>query len=436
VGKQLSLQSIGEDLLDSQEDKLQKSLLIFACSFMNLVVMLWLAVYWFMGLNFSSNVPLAYQAISISSLAYFYKTRNFAPFRFIQLTLFLFAPFVMQWSIGNSVTSSGVMLWALLAPIGALVVSGWKDSIPWFIAYLSLTFVSGAFDFMLGDTTVTKVPMKTIGVFFALNFAAMSSIVYFLVRYFVLETEKIKNELDQQHTLLEEEQKKSERILLNVLPANIAERLKNNPGLIADGYADVTVMFADLVNFTQLTQQMSPEQMVGILNTVFTWFDALTERHGLEKIKTIGDAYMVVGGLARERENYVADMANLAFDMMDFVASHPALVRRNLGLHIGISTGPVVAGVIGTKRFNFDLWGDTVNVSSRLTDDAPEGYILTDKSTYNRLRLDYMFGPPIILNLKGKGEVTSYQLVGKQTAAQKNKSIAYLPRVGSESKSV
>ena len=138
----------------------------------------------------------------------------------------------------------------------------------------------GAFDYMLGDTTVTKVPMKTIGVFFALNFAAMSSIVYFLVRYFVLETEKIKKQLDQQHDLLAEEQKKSERILLNVLPANIAERLKNNPGLIADGYADVTVMFADLVNFTQLTQQMSPEQMVGLLNTVFTWFDALTEKIG------------------------------------------------------------------------------------------------------------------------------------------------------------
>ncbi len=436
MSKQFTLQSIGEDLLDTQEDKLQKSLLIFACAFMNLAVMLWLAIYWFMGLNFSSNVPLAYQAISITSLAYFYKTRNFAPFRFIQLTLFLFAPFVMQWSIGNSVTSSGVMLWALLAPIGALVVSGWRDSIPWFIAYLSLTFVSGAFDYMLGDTTVTKVPMKTIGVFFALNFAAMSSIVYFLVRYFVLETEKIKKQLDQQHDLLAEEQKKSERILLNVLPANIAERLKNNPGLIADGYADVTVMFADLVNFTQLTQQMSPEQMVGLLNTVFTWFDALTERHGLEKIKTIGDAYMVVGGLAREREEYVADMANLAFDMMDFVASHPALVRRNLGLHIGICTGPVVAGVIGTKRFIFDLWGDTVNVSSRLTDDALEGYILTDKATYNRLRLDYMFEPPNMLNLKGKGEVASYRLVGKIAPAQKNSNIAYFPGVGTESKSV
>lgn len=435
MGKQFSLQSIGEDLLDTQEDKLQKSLLIFACAFMNLAVMLWLAIYWFMGLNFSSNVPLAYQAVSISSLAYFYKTKNFAPFRFIQLTLFLFAPFIMQWSIGNSVTSSGVMLWALLAPIGALVVSGWRDSIPWFIAYISLTIVSGAFDYMLGDTSVSNVPMKTIGVFFALNFAAMSSILYFLVRHFVLETGKIKSQLDQQHALLAEEQKKSERILLNVLPANIAERLKNNPGLIADGYADVTVMFADLVNFTQLTEQMSPEQMVSLLNTVFTWFDSLTEKHGLEKIKTIGDAYMVVGGLSRERSEYVADMANLAFDMMDFVASHPALVKRNLGLHIGISTGPVVAGVIGTKRFIFDLWGDTVNVASRLTDDAHEGHILTDKHTYNRLRLDYVFEPPSMLNLKGKGEVASYRLSGKAGGTEKkNSNIAYFPGVGVESK--
>lgn len=436
MSKRFSLQSIGEDLLDTQEDKLQKSLLIFACAFMNLAVMLWLAIYWFMGLNFSSNVPLGYQAISIASLVYFYQTRNFAPFRFIQLTLFLFAPFIMQWSIGSSVTSSGVMLWALLAPIGALVVSGWRDSIPWFIAYISLTFVSGAFDYMLGDTAVTKVPMKTIGVFFALNFAAMSSIVYFLVRHFVLETEKIKNQLDQQHALLAEEQKKSERILLNVLPANIADRLKNNPGLIADGYADVTVMFADLVNFTQLTEQMSPEQMVSLLNTVFTWFDSLTEKHGLEKIKTIGDAYMVVGGLSRERDDYVADMADLAFDMMDFVASHPALARRNLGLHIGICTGPVVAGVIGTKRFIFDLWGDTVNVASRLTDDASEGNILTDKLTYNRLRLDYMFEPPSMLNLKGKGDVASYRLTGKAGKAKTASKIAYFPDVASQSTSV
>jgi len=399
--------------MDTQEEKLRKSLLIFAAAFMTFAVMFWLAIYWAMGMNFSSNVPLGYQVISVSSLVYYVRTRNFVVLRFVQLSLFLFAPFIMQWSIGSSVSSSGVALWALLAPIGALVASNWRESIPWFIAYIVLTVVSGFFDYYLGTGTNTGIPLNVIGVFFALNFAAMSSMLYFLVRHFVIETEKIKTQLDQQHALLAEEQKKSERVLFNVLPSKIAERLKNNQGLIADGYADVTVMFADLVNFTQLTEQMSPEQMVGLLNTVFSGFDDLSEKYGLEKIKTIGDAYMVVGGLSRERPDYVEDMANMAIEMLDFVSKHPILVKRDLGIHIGIATGPVVAGVIGTKRFIYDLWGDTVNIASRLTDDAREGNILTDKLTYNRLRHDFLFEAPNILNVKGKGEMASYRLIGR-----------------------
>jgi class 3 adenylate cyclase len=400
-------------MMETQEEKLRKSLLIFASAFMTLGVMLWLAIYWLMGINFSANVPLGYQVISVASLVYYMKTRNFEVLRFVQLTLFLFAPFIMQWSIGSSVSSSGVALFALLAPVGALVVAGWRESIPWFIAYIVLTVVSGFFDWYLGTGEATGIPMNTIGVFFALNFAAMSAILYFLVRYFVIETEKIKRQLDEQHALLAEEQKKSERVLFNVLPSTIAERLKNNQGLIADGYADVTVMFADLANFTQMTEQMSPEQMVGLLNTVFSGFDELSEKHGLEKIKTIGDAYMVVGGLSRERPDYVEDMANMAIEMLDFVASHPLLLKRELGIHIGIATGPVVAGVIGTKRFIYDLWGDTVNIASRLTDDAGEGSILTDKATYNRLRHDFLFEPPTTINVKGKGEITTYRLLGR-----------------------
>ncbi len=422
MGDAGGMPEIGAEVTDTQEDKLRKNLLIFASAFMTFAVMLWLAIYWMLGVNFSSNVSLGYQAISVASLVYYMKTRNFEVLRFVQLTLFLFAPFVMQWSLGSSVTSSGVTLWALLAPIGALVVSGWRESIPWFFAYIVLTAVSGFFDYVLGSGGSGGIPMNTIGVFFALNFAAMSSLLYFLVRYFVIETEKIKRQLDQQHALLAEEQKKSERVLFNVLPTNIAERLKNNQGLIADGYADVTVMFADLVNFTQLTEQMSPEQMVGLLNTVFSGFDELSEKYGLEKIKTIGDAYMVVGGLTRDRTDYVADMANMAIEMNEFVARHPALVKRNLGIHIGIATGPVVAGVIGTKRFIYDLWGDTVNVASRLTDDARQGYILTDKLTYNRLRQDFLFEPPSVLNVKGKGEMASYRLVGRIGQASGNSS--------------
>ncbi|MHB1115619.1 adenylate/guanylate cyclase domain-containing protein [Sideroxydans sp.] len=409
----IDTQQIDPEILDTQEDKLRKSLLIFAAAFMTFAVMFWLAIYWMMGLNFSSNVPLVYQIISVGSLVYYMKTRNFEVLRFVQLNLFLFAPFVMQWSIGSSITSSGVALWALLAPIGALVVSSWKESVPWFVAYMVLTGVSGFFDFYLGTGSTTGIPLNTIGFFFALNFAAMSAILYFLVRYFVIETEKIKHQLDEQHALLAEEQKKSERVLFNVLPSNIAERLKSNEGLIADGYADVTVMFADLVNFTQLTEQMSPEQMVGLLNTVFSGFDELSEKYGLEKIKTIGDAYMVVGGLTRERPDYAADVVNMGLEMIEFVNKHPLAAKRNLGVHIGIATGPVVAGVIGTKRFIYDLWGDTVNIASRLTDDAKSGHILTDRLTFNRLRHEYLFEPPNVLNVKGKGEMTSYRLTGR-----------------------
>ncbi|MCR4297937.1 MAG: adenylate/guanylate cyclase domain-containing protein [Gallionella sp.] len=409
----INLPEIAAETTDTQEEKLRKSLLIFACAFMNLAVVLWLAIYWMMGLHFSANVPLGYQLISVASLIYYFKTRRFAPFRFVQLSLFLFAPFIMQWSIGSSVTSSGVMLWALLAPIGALVVSSWRESIPWFIAYVVMTVVSGVFDYFLSTGAEGGLPMKTIGVFFALNFAAMSSIIYFLVRYFVVEMDRIKNQLDQQHQLLAEEQKKSERVLLNVLPSSIAQRLKNHDGLIADGHADVTVMFADLVNFTQLTESLSPEQMVSLLNTIFSGFDELSEKYGLEKIKTIGDAYMVVGGLTRNRPDYTRDIADLALEIRQFVGSHSDLSRFKLGIHTGIATGPVVAGVIGTKRFIYDLWGDTVNIASRLTDEAVQDVIQVDKTTYNRIRYDYTFEPPATIYVKGKGEMVMYRLTGR-----------------------
>jgi len=397
----------------AQEDKLHRDLLIFACAFMNLAVVLWLAIYWIMGLHFSANVPLVYQLISVASLVHYLKTKKFEIFRFVQLSLFLFVPFVMQWTIGNAVTASGVMLWALLAPVGALVVSGWRESVPWFIAYIVMTVVSGSFDFYLGTEDNSGVSMKAIGFFFALNFAAMSSIMYFLMRHFVVAMDKIKNQLDQQHQLLAEEQNKSERVLLNVLPSSIAQRLKNHQGLIADGHADVTVMFADLVNFTQLTESLSPEQMVGLLNTVFSGFDELCEKYGVEKIKTIGDAYMVVGGLNRNNVDYTRDIADLSLEMREFVITNPNLSRFKLGIHTGIATGPVVAGVIGTKRFIYDLWGDTVNIASRLTDEAVQDVIQVDKTTYNRIRQDYAFEPPATIHVKGKGEMVMYRLTGR-----------------------
>jgi adenylate cyclase len=423
------LQALGERVIterDSEQERLHKTLAIFACGLMGFGAIVWLAIYQLMGIKFSATVPLTYLAVSAASLAYFIWNRNFALFRFIQTSLFLFVPFIMQWSIGSYVSSSGVMLWALLAPVGVMIFQGPRESLPWFFAYIVMTAVSGFFDYYLGEGMQQGVNMQTIAVFFALNFAAMSTIIYLLISYFVRQRNKLQERLDAQHKLLQEEQEKSERLLLNILPGPIATRLKEHHVTIADGFADVTVMFSDIINFTQLSEEMPPKFMVTLLNEVFSHFDQLAEKHGLEKIKTIGDAYMVAGGLdvhhradhaTAPEHDYTAAMCELAIDMRDYMSSLSGIRTSRLQIHVGIGTGPVVAGVIGTKKFIYDLWGDTVNIASRVTSEATAGRILVDAMTHRRVRDLFEFEGPQTLNVKGKGEVTAYRLMGRKGAA-------------------
>jgi adenylate cyclase len=307
------------------------------------------------------------------------------------------------------------MLWALLAPIGVMIFQGPKESVPWFFAYIVMTAVSGFFDYYLayGSEQQTGMPMQTIAVFFALNFAAMSTIVYLLVIYFVREKDRLKAELDAQHGLIKIEQQRSERLLLNVLPATIAERLKRDSSVIADGLADCTVMFADLTDFTRLTEELPPRDMVALLNEVFSWFDLLAEDYGLEKIKTIGDAYMVAGGLLDDTTKYTEAIANMALEIRDKIGARKTPTGEPLGMHIGIGTGPVVAGVIGVKKFIYDLWGNTVNIASRLSTEATAGGILVDANTYRRLRGLYQFEGPELVKVKSNRQLTSYRLIAR-----------------------
>src|SRR5882672_8616278 len=419
------LQELGQRVItdqDSEEDKLHKTLAIFACGLMGFGAMLWLAIYHFMGIRFSATVPLCYLAVSAASLGLYLWKGNFQLFRFIQTSLFLFVPFIMQWSIGSYVSSSGVMLWALLAPVGVMIFQGPRESLPWFFAYIVMTAVSGFFDYYLGVGTQQGVNMQTIGVFFALNFAAMSTIVYLLISHFVRQRDKLADRLDEQHKLLQQEQEKSERLLLNILPGPIAERLREQHATIADGFADVTVMFSDIINFTRLSEEMPPKFMVTMLNEVFSHFDLLAEKYGLEKIKTIGDAYMVAGGLdvhhrsdhatAPERD-YSSAMCDLAIEMRDYMNTLSGVRRSRLQIHVGIGTGPVVAGVIGMKKFIYDLWGDTVNIASRVTAEAGASTILVDATTYRRVRHLFDFEGPQMLTVKGKGEIAAYRLLGR-----------------------
>ncbi|MEO6023321.1 MAG: adenylate/guanylate cyclase domain-containing protein [Burkholderiales bacterium] len=388
----------------SSDEKLSKELLIFAAGLMTFATIFWLAIYWWMGIHLSSTLPLICQLLSAASIAVYWKTGNLAFLRVFQLSLFLFVPFVMQWAIGDFVSSSGVMLWAVLAPIGALIFHGDRESLPWIFAYLLFTAISGGLDYYLLADRHLKLPLQIVAVFFVLNFAAISTIIYYLVRHFIREKAASQSALQM-------EQARSEKLLLNILPAPIAERLKREERTIADGYADVTVLFADIVNFTQLSEEVSPNQIVALLNQVFSAFDNLAEKHGLEKIKTIGDAYMVAGGLAPKTErDYVAETAGMAKEMHAAMSQFAPVGHQPLALRIGIATGPAVAGVIGSKKFIYDLWGDTVNIASRVQSEAVARTTLVDTTTYKRLYTRYRFAEPRRVALKGKGELSVYEL--------------------------
>lgn len=234
-----------------------------------------------------------------------------------------------------------------------------------------------------------------------------------------IESSLSKKRLRDQETAflqrLQAEQDTSERLLLNILPRPVAERLKQGESTIADSFADVTVLFSDFVDFTKLSTGIPPKMLVGRLNEIFSTFDQLCERHGIEKIKMIGDAYMAVAGVPTPRADHAAAASDLALAMQEEAARFRAGDGPPFRLRIGLNSGPVVAGVIGTKKFAYDLWGDTVNIASRMESHAPTGGILVTDSTYQKLKENYSFKPGRVIQVKGGGEVLTYLLLGRKS---------------------
>ncbi|MGH2683082.1 MAG: adenylate/guanylate cyclase domain-containing protein [Actinomycetota bacterium] len=315
----------------------------------------------------------------------------------------LLLPFFLQLSLGGFVPSSGVILWAVWAPFGALVFYGVRQAVPWLLAFLGLTTLAGVLDPVLPQGP--PIPETVVVTFFVLNVAAVAATTYALVHYFVRERERAM-------AALRIERENSERLLLNVLPQPIAERLKAREGIIADGFPEVSVLFADIVDFTPLSESLSPEEVVTLLDEVFTAFDRLTEDQGLEKIKTIGDAYMVAGGLPVPRTDHVVAIAEMALAMLKEVARCANRFGAPLTVRIGIDTGSVVAGVIGRRKFIYDLWGDTVNTASRMESHGLPGTIQVTRRVFERLRDRYEFEERRSVSVKGKGAMTTYLLVG------------------------
>lgn len=212
------------------------------------------------------------------------------------------------------------------------------------------------------------------------------------------------------------ERDKSERLLLNILPAPIAQRLRDEHKALADGFEEVTVLFADIVGFTPLSARLAPEKLLDHLNAIFSSFDDLAEKYALEKIKTIGDAYMVAGGLPLEQEAHTAQVARMALDISREIERYAQVMGEPLQLRMGMHVGPVVAGVIGRKKFIYDLWGDTVNIASRMESHGVAGKIQVTQAVYERLREDFDFEVRGPIAIKGRAEMQAYFLVGEKSA--------------------
>jgi guanylate cyclase len=318
--------------------------------------------------------------------------------------MLLVMPFSMQWVIGGFAASSGVAIWAILSPVGALMILGTRQSTPWFLLFIGLAFISWKLNHYFAGNAM-PIPTSVKDAFFLMNITGAASILYGVLRFFQVQNERVK-------ASLEFEQARSEKLLLNILPAAIATRLKANDMRIADHYDAVTVMFADLVNFTKISEKMPPTQLIDLLSQVFLKFDQLAEKYQVEKIKTIGDAYMVISGAPVECKNHAHKIAAMALDMHEALKEVAINTGLDLNMRIGIHTGPVVAGVIGNTKFSYDLWGDTVNVASRMESTCRPDTIQVTQTTQQLIQDAYYFSEKSYVEVKGKGIVETYILLG------------------------
>jgi len=338
------------------------------------------------------------------SIVVFSRTRNFLWLLRVGQIAILFAPTLSMIPLGGFLGAGGVGLWAILAPLGSLVFERVETAVRWYVAFV-VVFLGSGIAGEIVDPVSPEVPRWFTTTMLALNITVGGAIVFTLLAVFASERRQA---LDA----LRIEQAKAEELLLNILPKSIAERLKAQTRPIADHFGSASILFADVVDFTPWSEGMQPEQVVGHLDLLFSHFDGLAEEYGLEKIKTIGDAYMVAAGVPTPRPDHARALALVGLDMIAAMREHEELAALGLELRIGINSGPVVAGVIGRKRFLYDLWGDAVNTASRMESHGAAGRIQITRATYELLADEFVCEPRGTIIVKGKGEIEVWYLVG------------------------
>ena len=322
--------------------------------------------------------------------------------RSLYLSVHLAANFFIVLSLGGIANSTGVVFFALIAPF-SMITQPARQFLTWFSATIGLTILVVALQPLLRSSN--NVPFGVSTIFWGINLVNFSVILYWNLKALI-------HQRDIALEMLQAEQLKSETLLLNILPPEIARALKNESRTIAEHIDQASVLFADVVNFTPMSASMTPTELVGLLNEVYSHFDTLVEKYNLEKIKTIGDCYMVAAGVPRRRVDHATVITQLALDIRDYVSQHE-VHGHQLKFRIGINSGSVVAGVIGKKKFAYDLWGDTVNTASRMESQGSGGCIQITEDTYKLVKDDFKCESHGNVNVKGKGEIRAWYVLDK-----------------------
>jgi adenylate cyclase len=381
--------SIGADPRDTADERFRKRLLVGVALVILPIGFLWGCLYWIVGEHAVALTPWAYVLGSALSLLVFARNEDFAFLRTAQLSLILIAPALGTIALGGLRESSAVILWSLFAPLGAVAFDRPGRAWAWFAAFVVTMLLALVLSEVVRPDGA-ELPQGFVRTFDILNIVVVSGVAMLLLA-------------------------RVEALLLNVLPAEVAQRLQSDPNSIADHFDEVSILFADVVDFTPLASRLDAREVVGLLDRLFTSFDELVDRYEVEKIKTIGDCYMVAAGVPRQRPDHAGALARLAIEMRECAKRClPDHDGPDVRLRIGISSGPVVAGVIGRRRFLYDLWGDTVNMASRMESHGTPDQIQITRSTLERLDGHFVTEPIGLVDVKGKGAIETWRIVGSR----------------------
>lgn len=401
----LSVTRLGSDPNDTEEIRLHKAIGVSAIVFGGFPIWItWTVLFFHYNEADVGWIGVGWVILIVVCLVTFAVIRRGFPFfRFVTLLSFLAASFIIPLGLGGIANSGAFVVWGLVAPLFALITSTPKSAVRWFVAYGVIIVASGFLENYL--RVPNNLPVNIVTAFFVINILIMSGLTFSALYIFV-------NQRDEAFRLLGAEQAKSEKLLLNILPADIALRLKRGEDTIADHHESVTILFMDIVNFTPLSASVSPIAMVDLLSRMFSKFDQWVDDYGVQKIETIGDSYMAAAGLSYPRADHAQAVTRLALDIRTYFEQGIFLGDQRLNCRIGINSGPVTAGVIERKKIAYHVWGDTVNTASRMESHGVPGQIQISQATHALIKDEFICEPRGTITVKGKGDMPVWLVKG------------------------